>query len=581
MTSKRLLNKIEDRVQEALEGLSLTNPQIQLLDGFPKTKVAYYTHSNKNNVVLISGGGSGHEPAFAGFLGEGMLSAAVCGDVYASPTSDSILTAIQQVTGSPGCLLLSLNYTGDRLNFGLAAEAAKSEGLLVDSVLIGEDCGVPIGPRRGLAGVIFVIKILGHLASQGVPLQRLVITGEKLVANLGTLGVGLDTAGLPGQVFVPRLGPQEVELGLGIHGEPGHRKLEGLNSDSIINQMIVGIIEFTPKIFAKGDVVGLLINNLGGTPQMDLNAIAKHVIFKLQFEYEMKVVFGALGTFVTSITVSGFSISLLKMEEGYLDYLKSPTDAPGWTLKNFNPCQELVKTPIPTSSKISTFKEDLSPIGELRKSCLISSLTALINNEDSLNAWDAKVGDGDCGSTLKAACESIKDDLDLRRYPFNEIQQLLKCIGQSIGKSSGGTSGALYNIFFTAGAASLRSKEDQEQLPEHKQWVIALEAGIQAVMKYGGAKLGDRTMLDALVPVLGVLKESLEGNWGLEECCGKVIKVVEEGADSTEGMIARAGRSSYVQQEAVKGVPDPGAKAAQFWITAIMEELLSKQKMSS
>eukprot|EP00210_Caulerpa_lentillifera_P005365 g5127.t1 len=577
MTSKRLLNKIEDRVEEGLEGLSWTNLSIHLLDGFPATKVAYYANFDKTRVAVISGGGSGHEPAFAGFLGTGMLTAAICGDVFASPTAESILTAIRYVTGSPGCLLVYLNYTGDRLNFGLAAEGAKSEGLKVDSVVIGEDCGVRSGPRRGLAGSILVIKMLGHLAQRGMPLSQLVTIGGRMVANMGTIGVGLETAGLPGQPFIPRLEAHEVELGLGIHGEPGQRKLVGFKSDSIVDEMVHGIMTFVPRMFCNYDRVGLFINNLGGTPPMDLNAIAKRVVHELTQTYKMEVVFGAVGTFVTSITVSGFSISLLKMEEGYLEYLMSPTDAPAWTLKSFKSCQELVKTPIPSTSTRLSFNEKLSPSSERIKSCLLACLDALTNKEEELNSLDAKVGDGDCGTTLSVACQSIRADLDQHNYPFNQIHELLKCIGQSIGRASGGTSGALYNILFTAGAASMRL-HDQDPTPLH--WCLALEAGIEAVMKYGGASLGDRTMLDALIPVHEVMKESIENQWSLEESSKKIAEAVKRGADSTKEMVAHAGRSSYVSKEATKGVPDPGAKATQFWVTAIIEVLL-KQKHST
>ncbi|KAJ6375951.1 hypothetical protein OIU77_000841 [Salix suchowensis] len=178
-----------------------------------------------DKVAIISGGGSGHEPAHAGFVGEGMLSAAICGEVFASPQVDAILAGIRAVTGPMGCLLIVKNYTGDRLNFGLAAEQAKSEGYKVETVIVGDDCALPpprgIAGRRGLAGTILVHKVAGAAAAAGLSLDEVAAEAKRASEMVGTMGVALSVCTLPGQVTSDRLGPGKMELGLGIHNEPG------------------------------------------------------------------------------------------------------------------------------------------------------------------------------------------------------------------------------------------------------------------------------------------------------------------------------------------------------------------------
>ncbi|KAL6001074.1 hypothetical protein ACLOJK_006801 [Asimina triloba] len=231
---------VADVVTEFIEGLVETFPGLQYLDGFPEVKVvlrADVSGGKYDKVSVVSGGGSGHEPAHAGFVGEGMLTAAICGDVFASPPIDSILAGIRAVTGPMGCLLVVKNYTGDRLNFGLAAEQAKSEGYKVECykseprhnylqmVIVGDDCALPpprgIAGRRGLAGTILVHKVAGAAAAAGLSLSHVTAEAKRAAEMMGTMGVALSVCTSPGQVTSDRLGPGKMELGLGIHGEPG------------------------------------------------------------------------------------------------------------------------------------------------------------------------------------------------------------------------------------------------------------------------------------------------------------------------------------------------------------------------
>ncbi|CAI5462267.1 unnamed protein product [Closterium sp. Yama58-4] len=221
--AKKLINDPSDVVLEMIEGLVETYPNLQYLDGFPDVKVvlrADVSRGTYEKVAIISGGGSGHEPAHAGFVGKGMLTAAVCGDVFASPSVNAVLMAIRAVTGPAGCLLIVKSYTGDRLNFGLAAEQAKEEGFKVDMVVVGDDCALPpprgIAGRRGLAGTVFVHKVAGAAAEEGKSLADVAAEARQVAGLVGTMGVGLSVCTVPGGFPSDRLPATKMELGLGI-----------------------------------------------------------------------------------------------------------------------------------------------------------------------------------------------------------------------------------------------------------------------------------------------------------------------------------------------------------------------------
>ncbi|KAA3483967.1 Dak kinase [Gossypium australe] len=240
---------VADVVTEFIEGLVETYPGLQYLDGFPEVKVvirADASGATYDKVAVISGGGSGHEPAHAGFVGEGMLTASICGDVFASPSVDSILAGIRAVTGPMGCLLIVMNYTGDRLNFGLAAEQARSEGYKIETVIVGDDCALPpllgIAGRRGLAGTIFVNKIAGAAAAAGLSLADVAAEAKRASQMVGTMGVALSVCTLPGQVTSDRLGPGKMELGLGIHGEPGAAVADLQPVDVVVSHILKQIL---------------------------------------------------------------------------------------------------------------------------------------------------------------------------------------------------------------------------------------------------------------------------------------------------------------------------------------------------
>ena len=259
----QFMNSRDTLVTEALDGLiRASGGKLARLDGYPHIRVVVRTDWERDRVALVSGGGSGHEPAHAGFVGRGMLTAAVCGDVFASPRVEAVLAGILAVTGPAGCLLIVKNYTGDRLNFGLAAERARAFGLRVEMVIVADDVALPDLPQpRGIAGTLFVHKIAGALAEAGADLDTVAAAARPTIAGTVSIGMSLDTCTIPGSPKEERIGPGEFELGLGIHGEAGAERMRFSTARHAIEAMLARLAAARPP----GPKVAL-INNLGGIP---------------------------------------------------------------------------------------------------------------------------------------------------------------------------------------------------------------------------------------------------------------------------------------------------------------------------
>ncbi|KAF8008486.1 hypothetical protein BT93_K2227 [Corymbia citriodora subsp. variegata] len=577
---KKFMNDPKDMVTEYIEGLVETYPGLQYLDGFPEVKVvlrADVSSETHDKVAVISGGGSGHEPAQSGYVGEGMLTAAICGDVFASPPVDSILAGIRAVTGPMGCLLIVTNYTGDRLNFGLAAEQAKAEGYKVETVIVGDDCALPprrgIIGRRGLVGTILVNKVAGAAATAGLSLADVAEEAKRASALIGTMGVALSVCTLPGLVTSDRLGPGKMELGLGIHGEPGAAVADLQPVDVIISHVLQQILStetgYVP--ITRGNRVILMVNGLGATPVMELMIAAGKAVPKLQLEHGLAVDRVYTGSFMTSLDMAGFSITIMKSNESILQRLDAATKAPYWPVAvdgNRPPAKIPIAMPLSRSTKSDESlcrPLKLTQQGYLLEKAVEAASNAIIGLTDSLNEWDAKVGDGDCGSTMYKGATTVLDDMK-KHFPLNDAAETISEIGSSIRRVMGGTSGILYVIMCKAASAHLKANSQADITA--KQWAEALEAAINAVSKYGGASAGYRTLLDALIPASEVLKKRLDA--GDDPVTAFVLssEAAVAGAESTMHMQAQAGRSSYVSEDIIATVPDPGAMAAASWYRA-------------
>lgn len=328
---KKIINQPEAVVEEMLQGLVYAHGDS--IKRLPESGVIAKKNKVNGQVGLVSGGGSGHEPAHAGFVGQGMLSAAVCGPVFTSPTPDQILAAIQEVDAGVGVFLIIKNYSGDVMNFDMAKELAEMEDIKVDFIVVDDDIAVEdstyTAGKRGVAGTVLVHKILGAAADQGATLTEIKDLAEKIVPAIKTLGVALSGAtapevGKPGFV----LADNEIEFGVGIHGEPGYRK-EKIAPSKELAQEIVSKLKLAFD-WKSGERYGLLVNGLGSTPLMEQYIFTNDVGLLLE-EEGLVVEFKKVGDYMTAIDMAGLSLTLIKLEENeWLDHLNYETKTIAW-----------------------------------------------------------------------------------------------------------------------------------------------------------------------------------------------------------------------------------------------------------
>ncbi|RWM19934.1 MAG: DAK2 domain-containing protein [Mesorhizobium sp.] len=530
---KHFFNRKDTIVTEALDGFLATagSGALARLDGYPEIKVVLRADWDKTKVAVVSGGGAGHEPSHAGFVGAGMLTAAVSGEIFASPSVEAVLAAIRATTGPAGCLLIVKNYTGDRLNFGLAAEKARAEGLAVEMVIVADDIALPdIAQPRGVAGTLFVHKIAGHLSESGHDLASVAAAARAAAKDIVSLGISLSSCSIPGQAHEERFGADDGELGLGIHGEPGVERI-ALEAAS---KLVAIMAERLAARLDTGSRYALLINNLGSVPPLEMALIA-YAVLSSSLAKAVALTIGP-GHLMTALNMNGFSLSLIKLDAEREAALVAPVGPHAWL-----PAKPVRQPVVVAMSKpaIGTATKPASRHAAAER--LIRAVCQkLIALEESLNALDAKAGDGDTGSTVATGARSILERIDT--LPLADRAAAAAAIGDTLGTSMGGSSGVLLSIFFTAASQALGSGA-----PLGK----ALLAGLERMTFYGGARIGDRTMVDALEPALKALDAS-----GLEAA----TEAARQGAEATAAMQkAKAGRSAYIGRQL--DTADPGAFA--------------------
>lgn len=528
---KQFINSKDTLVTEAIDGLvRASSGRLARLDGYPHVKVVVRTDWDRSKVALVSGGGSGHEPSHAGFVGRGMLTAAVCGDVFASPSVDAVLAGILAVTGKAGCLLIVKNYTGDRLNFGLAAERARAFGLNVAMVVVDDDVALPDLPQaRGVAGTLFVHKIAGALAEEGADLETVAAAAQRVIDGAISIGMSLDTCTVPGSPKEDRIAFGKAELGLGIHGEAGIEQVEFAGARAA---MAMVVDRLRPHLGAGEHVA--LMNNLGGATPLEMSVLTEELA-RSDIGARVGWLVGP-APLMTSLDMHGFSLSLLPVDEGQVKALDAPVAPRAWP--GLDRLGEPTVLPIPDGV---TPIQPMASEHPANRALIERCCDLLIAAEADLNALDAKSGDGDTGSTLAGAARALRASLD--RMPLADPTQLYRAIGIELSQTMGGSSGVLLAIFFAAAGDASASG---------RSWIGALSAGLDRVMQVGGAQPGDRTMIDALAPALEALPNGLPA----------AAAAARAGADRTASITrAKAGRAAYLGEGKLAGHNDPGAEA--------------------
>jgi dihydroxyacetone kinase len=402
-------------------------------------------------------------------------------------------------------------------------------------VIVADDISIPDNLKpRGIAGTIFVHKVAGYLAEQGVDLTTVKEAAQAAIDTTASIGLALTSCSLPGEQGNQRIPEGKAELGLGIHGEPGVMTVDMTSCTDLVAIMVGKLKATLSTADAK---VAVMINNLGGVSPLEMSLITKDIL-ESELKDNIQLVVGP-AAMMTAIDMKGFSISYLELNKEHSEALLAPVQTDAW----IEPV-ELRQLQVVKKDKVSinvafTASENASVAEIVHK-----VTSTLIAAEKELNYLDSLVGDGDTGSTFAAGARQVAAELKANNLPLNDTGALLNVIGEQLSTVMGGSSGVLLSIFFTAAGHDYTQNGNQ---------VSALQAGLKQIMQYGGAKLGDCTMIDAMYPAFEA--------WATEGIAG-AIEAARLGAESTAAMIeAKAGRSSYLNSDSLKGVKDPGSVA--------------------
>lgn len=595
MSHKHIINDHRKFAVDGLVGLGRLNPALNIDQ---VNRVACLRQVRKDRVAIISGGGSGHEPAHAGFVGEGLLTAAICGNVFASPNVGQIRQAVEQVANDKGTLAVVMRYTGDVLLFGLTKEQQAVTNperpfrltIVGDDVAVGRSQGRLVG-RRGLAGTVLVYKLASALAETGADLEDVHALAEYAATRVGTMGAGLDHCHIPGTGPVEaHLAAGEVELGMGIHNESGIGKIPLPSSAELVEKMLNYIIDttdaeraFLPYEHDGADEVILLVNNLGGISELELSSIANDVVLALESRRNKITVRRLMvGTVMTSLNLPGFSITTLLLprrdsgskfsRDDLLKLWDAPASAPGWRfVSTSEPGTPASWSTASTQTISSVAKNGAAPLahsdfGAFEKA-VAAACEAVVAAEPEITRFDTIAGDGDAGLTLKAGAEGVLERLRTSGLDRQDLVAGVLQIAQVVEKTMDGTSGALYSIWFNALAVGLANASTSSALASPALWAQALEHALRVLYDYTAARRPSRTLIDPLA----AFTEAFAASQGTD--LNSAIRAAAEACEETKNLVAQAGRAAYVDRAGLQEaqVPDPGA----FGVVTILEGIES------
>lgn len=588
------MNTPETFVYDMCHGLAKAHPELEFVEKF---KIVKKVDINDDKVSLISGGGSGHEPAHAGFVGKGMLDAAVCGDVFASPSQVQVYNAIKKCATDKGVLLIIKNYSGDCMNFNNAMSDAQEDGIKVDAVYVNDDIAVKdslytVG-RRGVAGTVLVHKCAGAAAEQGKELEEVKAVANKVIDNVRSFGFAFTSCTVPAAGHPTfEIGDDEMEFGVGIHGEPGRfrEKIDyskGTFCDDL-SARIVKDLEEDLKL-QKGEEVVLLINGFGGSPLQELYILNNSVTKVLDAD-GIKIHRTIVGNYMTSIDMAGASITVLRVDDELKKLIDYPVATPALTwgaamgaqaeaaveamnaiAKALNITPGAAPVAAKKAKKASADEDDANAVYEVEGKPVIGETinTAafvqivekmadiIIENEVPFCEAD-KMGDGDFGMSIAKGFKQLKADWATRKK--GDIGQFLVSCSEIIKEYCGGASGPIWGSAFKyAGKAMLGKKEVSLTdiaflFTEANRGVF--ETGKKSFGK--GADIGDKTLVDALKPCAIALTKAAEEGKKLREGLDLGAKAAHEGAEATKSHVATLGRAGTVGERSI-GYPDAGA----------------------
>lgn len=582
---KKIINSPETIVAEMCEGIALAYPELEYNN---KYRFIKKKNINQNKVSLISGGGSGHEPAHAGFIGRGMLDAAVCGDVFASPSQIQVYQALRAAKSDKGTLMIVKNYSGDMMNFKNAAYLAEEDGITVDYVKVDDDIAVQdslytVG-RRGVAGTVLVHKIAGAAAQAGGTLEQVKGAAELAVLNTKSIGFALSSCTVPAKGTPTfQIGEDEMEYGVGIHGEPGIRREKTVSADELARRTVEALFK---ELDINGDEeITLLINGFGSTPLMELY-VFNRAVRKVISEKKVSVYRSFVGNYMTSIDMLGASVTVMKMNDSLKKLLDMESDAPAFKI---NGAVEKTSysdiTAVPDSGSRDRGKAGLGKgDGLVRENQItVSNLVyivdrmcgCIIKNEIRFCDLDAYAGDGDFGMSIAKGFRQLRREWNqITSEHAGDIGGFLNACAMIIMEYCGGASGPIWGSAFRAAA---KTAGDRKVL-HIGEFAELMEAAVEGIQKTGqrsfgrGARVGDKTLIDALVPCADMWKRCAAEGTDMKAAFMRAAEAAVEGARSTEAIAARMGRAGTVGERSI-GYPDAGAYALGVIFTDIAEAL--------
>lgn len=572
---KKIINQPETLVREMCNGLVLAHPNLAFNS---KYKIISKSEINQDKVTLISGGGSGHEPAHAGFIGKGMLDVAVCGDVFASPSQIQVYQAIRNSASSKGTLLIIKNYSGDIMNFKNAAHLAGEDGIEVDFVKVDDDIAVEdslytVG-RRGVAGTVLVHKIAGAAAESGLSLREVKEVAQHAIDNVRSIGFAFTSCTVPAKGSPTfQIEDHEMEYGVGIHGEPGIRRENAISADELAHRMVTALLGNLQMDDDVEQEVAVLINGFGGTPLQELyllnNSVTRELVAKNKKVYKCFV-----GNYMTSIDMAGASVTIMKLDPTLKKLLSEPCNTPAlFVQESFEPVNFSELVHAQEVDKTVSYKNESDPAGAITRNDVLSLQNimylvdqmseVIIENEVPFCELDAHAGDGDFGMSVAKGFKQLKAEWkDISSHSTTDIGNFLDACSLIIMEHCGGASGPIWGSAFRAASKYAQDKQVLS-IAEVAGMMTAVVKGIQDTgeRSFGrGAVVGDKTLIDALAPYAASLEESARQGEDIKTASTKAAEAAVHGAKQTEAIVARMGRAGTVGERSI-GYPDAGAHA--------------------
>ena len=580
MAMNRIINNADLVVEDMLKGWLLAHADTVVgTDNSRVVKRARAPEAGK--VGIVTGGGSGHEPAFLGYVGDGMVDAVAIGEIFSSPTAKSFLDAMRAANGGAGVACLYGNYAGDNMNVKMAMAMAEREGIAVKTVVANDD--VPSAPkgeeakRRGVAGEILMWKVGAAKAAMGGSLDEVISAAQKAIDNTRSIGIGLSACIIPAvghANFTIEKG--KMEVGIGHHGEPGIDVRETVSAAEMADLMLKTVLPDLP--FVAGQRVAVLVSGLGATPIMELYILYGELAKRLEAQ-GITIAFNAVGNLFTSLEMMGVTLTLMRLDDELESCLKAPCHCVGLTVPGDAGAARTYAGKLAATSaapavavqkKVAAPREFAGQTVALGNAGdVVRELIKTINaNRDFLSEIDGLIGDGDHGVNISKGFTGCGTRLDAMGDQAKALPAAFEQLSKALMEDIGGSMGPLYGQFFLGFVNTLEPYEKMDAA----LFADALAAAVANVQGMGNAQVGDKTLIDSMVPARDAFRAALESGADFAACLAAMSEAAEKGKDSTKNLQARIGRSARLGPRSI-GVLDAGATSCCLILQSIGKSL--------